>query len=219
MDPEWLNDIQHHWERLKVGREGDNRGWDGWMASPTPWTWVWASSRSWWWTGRPGMLQSMGLQKIGHNWVTKLDITEQLNWTTSLWNLVEKIGLSSGQSFCGFITNSYIPGYQVSADSWFLDLNASVWHHLGAGLITPQIFFYNTESFPSESPGTSVTNLKKLTCLGWPPKTHWCPIPEVLSWETHCHYQIFKDHLPRSKAWRRGRWIRHGGCAQGLVWT
>ena len=49
------------WERLKVGGEGDDRGWDGWMASPTR-TWVWASSRSWWWTGRPGMLQSMGSQ-------------------------------------------------------------------------------------------------------------------------------------------------------------
>ena len=54
------------------GREGDNRGWDGWMASPTWWTWVWASSRTWWWTGKPGMLQSMGLQRVGHDWVTEL---------------------------------------------------------------------------------------------------------------------------------------------------
>ena len=51
------------WERLKVGGEGDDRGWDGWMASPTWWTWVWVNSRSWWWTGNPGMLQSMGLPK------------------------------------------------------------------------------------------------------------------------------------------------------------
>ena len=50
------------WERLKAGGEGDNRWWDGWMASPTRWTGIWASSRSWWWTGKPGMLQSMGLQ-------------------------------------------------------------------------------------------------------------------------------------------------------------
>jgi len=57
------------WERLKAGGEGDNRGWDGWMASPTPWTWVWESCWSWWWTGKPGMLQSMESQ------------TEQLNWT------------------------------------------------------------------------------------------------------------------------------------------
>ena len=49
------------------------RGWDGWMASPTRWTWVWASSGSWWWTGKPGMLQSMGLQGVGHDWATELN--------------------------------------------------------------------------------------------------------------------------------------------------
>ena len=60
------------WERVKVG-EGDSRGWDDWIASPTWWTWVWASSRSSWWTGKPGVLQSMGLQRFGHNWATKLN--------------------------------------------------------------------------------------------------------------------------------------------------
>ena len=47
-------------ERLKAGGEGDDRGWDGWMVSLTQWTWVWAASGSWWWTGKPGILQSMG---------------------------------------------------------------------------------------------------------------------------------------------------------------
>ena len=60
------------WERLKAGGEGDDRRWDGWMASPTWWTWVWASSGSWWWTGRPGVLQSMGLQRVRHDWETEL---------------------------------------------------------------------------------------------------------------------------------------------------
>ena len=60
------------WQRLTVEGEGDDRGWDGWMASPTQWTWVWTSSRSWWWTGRPGGLPSMGLQRVGHDWVTEL---------------------------------------------------------------------------------------------------------------------------------------------------
>ena len=60
------------WERLKAGGEGDDRGWDSWMASPTQWTWVWASSRSWWWTGKPGVLQSMGSQRVRHDWVTEL---------------------------------------------------------------------------------------------------------------------------------------------------
>ena len=63
------------WERLKAGGERDDR--DGWMASPTQWTWVWVNSGSWWWTGRPGVLQSMGSQSVGHDWVT------ELNWKSS----------------------------------------------------------------------------------------------------------------------------------------
>ena len=56
-----------------MGEEGDDRGWDGWMASPTWWTWVWASSGSWWWIGKPGVLQSTGLAKIGHDWVAEVN--------------------------------------------------------------------------------------------------------------------------------------------------
>ena len=63
------------WKGLGAGEEGDDRGWDGWMASLTQWTWVWVNSGSWWWTGRPGVLQFMGLQRVGHDWVT------ELNWT------------------------------------------------------------------------------------------------------------------------------------------
>ena len=62
------------WEWLGAGGEGDDRGWDGWMASPTRWTWVWVNSRSWWWTGGPGVLQFMGLQRVGHDWATELII-------------------------------------------------------------------------------------------------------------------------------------------------
>ena len=70
----WLiwKDWEKFWERLKIGGEGDDRGWGGWVASLTQWTWVWVNSGSWWWTGRPGMLQSMGSQKS--------DKTEWLNW-------------------------------------------------------------------------------------------------------------------------------------------
>ena len=64
------------WQRLKAGGEGDDRGWDGWMASPTWWTWVWTSFRSWWWTGRPGVLQSMGSKES--------DTTERLN-SLGIW--------------------------------------------------------------------------------------------------------------------------------------
>ena len=74
----WCKELTHWkrpwcWERLKAGEKGDNRGWAGWMASQTWWTWVWASSRSWWWTGKPGMLKSLGLQRIGHDWATELN--------------------------------------------------------------------------------------------------------------------------------------------------
>ena len=70
------------WERLKAGGEGDNGGWDGWMASLTWWTWIWASSWTWWRTGKPGMLQSIGLQRVRHDWVT------ELSWTPSMCVLV-----------------------------------------------------------------------------------------------------------------------------------
>ena len=59
-------------------REGDDRGCDGWMASPTQWTWVWVNSGSWWWTGRPGVLRFMGSQRVKHDWATELN---WLNWT------------------------------------------------------------------------------------------------------------------------------------------
>ena len=61
------------WARLKAGGKGDDRRWDGWMASSTWWTWVWVNSGSWWWTGRPGVLQSMGSKRVGHNWATELN--------------------------------------------------------------------------------------------------------------------------------------------------
>ena len=60
------------WEGLGAGGEGDDRGWDGWMASLTWWTWVWVNSGSWWWTGRPGVLWFMGSQRVGHDWLTDL---------------------------------------------------------------------------------------------------------------------------------------------------
>ena len=64
------------WEGLGAGGEGDEIGWDGWMASPTRWTWVWVNSGSWWWTGRPGVLQFMGSQRVRHDWATELNWTE-----------------------------------------------------------------------------------------------------------------------------------------------
>ena len=61
------------WEGLGAGGEGDDRGWDGWMASLTLWTWVWMNSGSWWWTGRPGVLRFIGSQRVGQDWETELN--------------------------------------------------------------------------------------------------------------------------------------------------
>ena len=76
----WCKELTHlkrPWcSSLKAGGQGDDRGWDGWMASPTQWSCVWVSSGNWWWTGRPGMLQIMGSQRFGHDWET------ELNWCT-----------------------------------------------------------------------------------------------------------------------------------------
>ena len=73
----WCKELTHLkrpgcWERLKARRKGDDRGWDGCMVSPTLWTWVWANSGSWWWTGKPSVLQSMRSQRVGHDWATNL---------------------------------------------------------------------------------------------------------------------------------------------------
>ena len=72
----WLIGKDSCWEGLRAGGEGDDRGWDGWMASPIQWTWVWVNSGSWWWTARPGMLRFMGSQRVGHDWATELKWTE-----------------------------------------------------------------------------------------------------------------------------------------------
>ena len=74
----WCEELTHCkrpwcWKRLKAGEEGDDRGWDGWIASPTWWTWVWVGSGNWWWTGKPGVLQPMGSQRVGHDWATGLN--------------------------------------------------------------------------------------------------------------------------------------------------
>ena len=81
-----------HWKRLwcleglGAGEEGDDKGWDGWMASPTRWTWVWVNSGRWWWTGRPGVLQFMGSQTVRQDWAT------ELNWSSTPHLFFSKIG-------------------------------------------------------------------------------------------------------------------------------
>jgi len=78
------------WEGLGAGGEGDDRGWDGWMASLTRWMGVWVNSGSWWWTGRPGVLQFMGSQRVRHNWVSELNWTELKQMDLSIWKSLMK---------------------------------------------------------------------------------------------------------------------------------
>ena len=95
------------WEGLGAGGEGYDRGWDGWMASLTQWTWVWVNSRRWWWTGRPGMLQFMGSQRVRHDWDTELNWIKPFSqvvyfswWSLHLYLLKLKIRI---QFWAGFL--------------------------------------------------------------------------------------------------------------------
>ena len=85
----WFEELTHLkrpwcWEKLKAGEEGEDRGWDGWMTSPMWWTWVWASSGGWWWTGNPGVLQSVESQRVWHDWETVLNWLKA-NYTNDRW--------------------------------------------------------------------------------------------------------------------------------------
>ena len=86
------------WDWLKAGGEGDDRGWNGWMASPIQWAWVSVNSGSWWWTGRPGVLQSMGSRRVRHNWITGLNWTE-LNWIYIGWINIRVVVYSTKNIF------------------------------------------------------------------------------------------------------------------------
>ena len=82
------------WEALGAGGKRNEGGWDGWMASPTRWTWVWVNSGSWWWTGRPGVLRFMGSQRVGRDWVT------ELNWTND--TVIEIYSIEKQSDEAGF---------------------------------------------------------------------------------------------------------------------
>ena len=82
------------WEGLGAVGGGNDRGWDSWIASPTWWTWVCVNSRSWWWTGRPGVLKFMGSQRVGHDWATEPILKLQQTWRNIVW-------VRSIQPICG----------------------------------------------------------------------------------------------------------------------
>ena len=115
----WCEELTHlkkpwYWERLKVGGEANGRGWDGWMASPTQWTWVWVNSGSWWWTGKPGVLQSLGSKRVGHDWAA------ELNWSifSNMWFFVNCLSV--------FFAAGWFASFWIGDFLWFLDINLLV---------------------------------------------------------------------------------------------
>ena len=123
------------WEGLGAGGEGDDRGWDGWMASLTRWTWVSVNSGRWWWTGRPGMLRFTGSQRVRHDWVTELNWTEVkiyvMLWENICTNKIykEDIQFSSVQSLSRvrlFVT----PWIAARQASLFITISQSSLRHV-----------------------------------------------------------------------------------------
>jgi len=126
---------------LGAGGEGDDRGWDGWMASLTRWTWVWVNSRSWWWTGRPGVLGFMGSQRVGHDWATELNwifhhvyILDVLYrficwWTSRLFPCVNSAAVKNGihASFLILVSSQYMPRNGIAGSYGGFILNF-VWY-------------------------------------------------------------------------------------------
>ena len=122
------------WEGLGAGGEGDDRGWDGWMASLTQWMWVWVNTGSWWWTGRPGVLQFMGSQRVRHNWVTEL---KHKKWvqkirTAKSWNhrLSARGGKVNNKE-----RNEYIIHPTTSQEIWESSLYCRPWRAPSEGSI------------------------------------------------------------------------------------
>ena len=149
----WCEELTHWkrpccWEGLGAGGEGDNRGWDGWMASPTQWTWVWVNFESWWWTGRPGVLQFMGSQRVGHNWATELNWTE--HWDLYFYELPAGQGketeedivrVSKGQFPIGLISRGLETSWVQEQHQLFSSVEGlATWlHHYMIGALTNKL--------------------------------------------------------------------------------
>ena len=117
----WPPHLKRPWwcEGLGAGGEGDDRRLDGWMASPTQWTWVWVNFGSWWWTGRSGVLWFMGSQKVGHDWVT------ELNWNygggdEDNGDILQKVPCTHCYIQCPQPCSRPLPTHASAGDSWTL---------------------------------------------------------------------------------------------------
>ena len=113
------------WEGLGAGREGDDRGWDGWMASLTRWMRVWVNSGRWWWTGRPGVLRFLGSQRVGHDWAT------ELNWTfppiAFLSMVLRSTKITDAEVLCKVQGTVILPPSALQSLECWVVKNASPW--------------------------------------------------------------------------------------------
>ena len=120
-----------------AGGKGDDRGWDGWMASPTWWTWVWVNSWSWWSTGRPGVLQFMALQRVGHDWVTELN----WNWTDTVkgFGIINKEEVDVFLELSCFSYDPMDVGNLISGSSVFSKSSLNIWNFTVHILLKPDL--------------------------------------------------------------------------------
>ena len=127
------------WEQLKAGGEGHDKGWDSWMALLTQWTWVWVNSTSWWWTGRPGMLQSTGSQRVRHDWVTELKSLKNV-YSNQLLILTECLFIDFSEVFVYFIQYILLR-YMI----WkcFLPSGVLSFHFLDSVLWSTKVFHFD----------------------------------------------------------------------------
>ena len=123
-DGDYSHEIKRrlYWEGLGAGGEGDDRGWDGWMASLTRCTWVWVNSGSWWWAGRPGMLQFMGHKE--------LDVTELLNKTELSVVFIkgkERLRLNMAKYQCLYFWCERMGSLLYFFHNFYLHISDSIW--------------------------------------------------------------------------------------------
>jgi len=168
----WCKELTHLkrpwcWERSKAGGEREDRGWDGWMVSLTQWTWVWVNSGSWWRTGKPGVLQSMGLQRVGHDWATEMNWTE-LNWCTHLW--LHPVLVAALRIFGGHEGFSLVVAHRLSSPTRDLTRIPTL---EGILLTTGLGRIERTPKWGTEATGTTLFSSLRDHCPCWLLSTVW----------------------------------------------
>ena len=155
--------------RLKLGGEGDDKGRDGWVASLTQWTWVWVNSRSWWWTGMPGVLQSMGLQRVRHGWAT-----EQTEVFTKLKMLGRNLGMRKRGGLSVDVLSWRIPETREPGG-----LPSMGWHRVGhdwsdlaAAAVNYSSWSLNSTPDMSQCNPGELTDMLKITTETFPTPEH-----------------------------------------------